>query len=323
MAELDVKDRKLIYYLSNGKLSNSQISKKLLLSKNSVGYRINRLVQKGIIKNFTTTINLGSLNLTTFTLFLKFNEDITEKKEIAEYFKKHKFSCWVAVLSGQWDLFVEMVSFDFSHMNGIVEEILDFFGELVNSYKICFSRDTLRVEHLIEDFYSDLNLPAIPHEKRITEKVSIDKTDKLILKKLSQDSSKSYLSIAEELKLTFDIVQYRIKNLMKKGVIIKLFPEIDLSKLGYTEYLYFINLKNISKTKLLKIKEKFKCNPNISYAFFDVIGFNLVFVCAFRNSDQIDHLSRSLRKEYGDIINEQNYYILKEHLLFNLFPEGI
>lgn len=78
---LDIKDRRLIYYLSqDARLTNTQLAKKIGLSKNAVQYRIERLKKEGVVKKFASIVNLSSLNLTTVDLLLKFNEDIYEKK---------------------------------------------------------------------------------------------------------------------------------------------------------------------------------------------------------------------------------------------------
>ena len=43
-------------------------------------------------------------------------------------------------------------------------------------------------------------------------------------------------------------------------------------------------LKNLSKEKIERIKATIQENPNITYAFFDNVSYNLVFVCAFKSS---------------------------------------
>jgi DNA-binding Lrp family transcriptional regulator len=66
--KLDIKDRKLLYYLSeDSRLSYTQLAKKVALSKNAVKYRITRLKTMGVIKQFTSVINLGALRYYTFT----------------------------------------------------------------------------------------------------------------------------------------------------------------------------------------------------------------------------------------------------------------
>ena len=71
------------------------------------------------------------------------------------------------------------------------------------------------------------------------------------------------------------------------------------------------------------IKKRIRTHNNITYAFFDINGFNLIFVCAFTSPEGIDHLARNMRKEYGDIIDTQEYLIIKEQVVFNLFPKGL
>ncbi len=129
--------------------------------------------------------------------------------------------------------------------------------------------------------------------------------------------------MANKLGLTLDIIRYRIKNLLKRDIIIKFFPEISLPKLGYTEYLYTIKLKNLSGEKMIQIRKEIEINSNVTYAFVDSTSFYLIFVCAFKDSLGIDSLSRSLRSDFSDVIESQDYLIIKEQILFNLFPEGL
>jgi Lrp/AsnC family transcriptional regulator, leucine-responsive regulatory protein len=324
MIKIDKKDRKLLYYLSqNARDSHTQLSKKIGLSKNSVKYRIERLRKLGVISHFATTVNLGAIDQNTFTILLKFNEDIYENKAIVEFFELHPYSDWVITLSGQWDLFVEMIADTINDVHDRVHEIISNFQHSLNTYQIYFSSDVLRVEHLIEDIYKDLELPKITHAPRAKPGQKIDSTDRKILYELNKDSSASYLQIAQRLELTIDIVRYRIKNMKEKGIIVKFFPEIDLQKLGYSKYIYIIKLKNTSAEKMQKLRNSISNNHKVTYAFIDLLSYNLIFSCAFKNTEEIDSLSRNLRKNFDDIIRSQEYLIVKEQVLFNLFPKGL
>jgi DNA-binding Lrp family transcriptional regulator len=161
------------------------------------------------------------------------------------------------------------------------------------------------------------------NSKRRTEEYRADKIDKKILNLLGQDSSLNAVEIAEKLELTLDVVRYRIKNLSKENVIIKFFPEISLPKLGYTEYLYVLKLRNLSLEKFNELKDTIKFNDNITYAFVDKNSYYIVFDCAFSSPGGIDSLSRSLRERFSDIVESHDYLIIKEQIHFNLFPKGL
>jgi DNA-binding Lrp family transcriptional regulator len=324
MNSFDVKDRKLLYYLSrNARTSHSELSKLVGLSKNAVKYRIERLQKEGVITKFAAVVNLGALNVTTVALLLRFNEDIYEKKEIIEYFRNHPRADWVITLSGHWDLFVELIVSDFDSLHGMIDEITKRFSTSLNTYQMFVFRENLRVEHLISDFYKDLGMEEHMPAPRSKEHQQIDETDKRILQVLNMDSSTPYLQIAQQLGISIDIVRYRIKNLLTKGIIIKFFSEVSLPKLGYQEYLYTMKLKDVNDEKMDQIKQKIRTNPNITYAFLDMTSFNIIFVCAFKTSEGIDSLSRDLRKQFPDVIEKQDYLMIKEQILFNLFPKGM
>ncbi|MBW3022450.1 winged helix-turn-helix transcriptional regulator, partial [Candidatus Woesearchaeota archaeon] len=275
-----------------------------------------------IIKHFVTTINLGAIRVGTVAVLLKFNEDIYEKPEILDYFKNHEYANWVITLSGEWDIFAEIVIEHFGRLIKIVDDMVSKFSNILNTYQIFYSMP-IRVEHLIKDVYADLKLEEIPVKKREESVQEIDEIDRRILGVLSLNSELPYLAIAQKLNLKIDMVRYRIKNMIDKGIIVKFFPEISLNKLGYTEYLCILSLKNLTEEKYSNLKKRLRTNNNITYAFHDINTPSIVFEASYRSPDGIDHLSRHLRKEFSDIIDSQQYLLIKEQVMFNLFPKGL
>lgn len=324
MLNLDQKDRKLLYYLSqNARFSQTQLSRKIGLSKNAVKYRIARLQKEGIIQKFSSIINIGAVSLDTFTLLLRFNQDIYTNPEMMEFFKNHPFANWAASLAGQWDLFIEFVYQDLSQGHKIIQEILSRFGDSIREYKITFSYEALRVEHFLPEISAGIKVEEITSSARTTERFKIDQTDAKILTLLNQNSSQPLLKIVQQSGLSIDIIRYRIKQLLKKKIIIKFSAEISLPKLGYTEYLYTLHFQNCSPHRLAQLKKSISLNQKVTYAFIDTFTSSLVFVCAFKDPQEIDFLSRKIRTEYPEMIKEQEYFIIKENILFNLFPSGL
>jgi Lrp/AsnC family leucine-responsive transcriptional regulator len=324
IVKLKVKDRKLLYYLSkNARESYTQIAKKVGLSKNAVSYKVESMKKQGVIKNFSSVINIGAIGADTFTIFMKFNKDIYEDKSIIDYFKEHESADWVVTLSGGWDIFAEFVFKDIRHMTEIIRKIITKFKEELSLYEVIFSNQIIKVEHLVPDFYKDLKLVEIEKSERKFENFKLDIVDRKLLNLLALDSSLNFIALSDKLNLTLDVVRYRLKKLVDSGIIIKFFPTIALDKLGYQEYLCKIKLRNFSNLEVDKIKLFLKNNPNIAYSFFDIASATFIFTCAFKISSQIDSLLRGLRANFLDIIESQNYLLIKEQVLFNLFPRGL
>ena len=84
--------------------------------------------------------------------------------------------------------------------------------------------------------------------------MNFDKTDAEILKILQKDSSKSFVDIAKELRVTDGTIHQRIKKLKRMGVIKRFTVELDHNILGESSIAFiFINIQpgyieSISKT---------------------------------------------------------------------------
>ncbi|MFT4244056.1 MAG: winged helix-turn-helix transcriptional regulator [Candidatus Woesearchaeota archaeon] len=88
------------------------------------------------------------------------------------------------------------------------------------------------------------NLPSI-----LTEK------DKLILKELLNDGRKTSASISKDIDLGREIINYRIKRLVKENLIVKFVPKLREGSGSYQEYVILLKLKLedvISKEQFIK-----------------------------------------------------------------------
>lgn len=324
MVKLDKKDLKLLYYLSrDARQSHTQLAKKVGLAKNSIKYRIDRLMKEGVIFRFTSLVNGNALGFFSYVVLFKFNQDPSKSTQIIDYLRNHKNTIWIASLTGQYDLLVEFEAKSIPHLTKTIYEVADNFGEELFNYKVLISHKTLRVEHLIRDLYEGLNLPAPGVEERTTETNKLDSTDLRILNEFNNDPVCNIIDLADKLSLAPDTVRYRLKNMFKNKTIIKVFPTINLKNLGYTEYLYILDLKNTTALKIEQLNTFLMKNNNITYAYYDSVSNSIVITCGFKNQEGIDELSRSIRNKFADILLNQEYYHIKEHLYFNLCPKGI
>ena len=82
MIKIDQKDLRILYELDlNCRQSFSKIGKKTGLTKSSVAYRVQRLEQEGIIKNYYTFIDGIGLGYIVLRLYLIFQYTTKETEE--------------------------------------------------------------------------------------------------------------------------------------------------------------------------------------------------------------------------------------------------
>ena len=73
--------------------------------------------------------------------------------------------------------------------------------------------------------------------------------DKKILAELEKNSRQSFSKIAKKLKTSKEVINYRVKNLVKQGIITRFFTEINLHKLGMQVYKIYFQFQNVSEIK--------------------------------------------------------------------------
>ena len=148
MEKLDIKDRKILYYLDlNSRQSFSQIGKKVGLHKDSVAHRVKRLQEKGIIVRFNTLIDSLKLGYTCMRFYLNFQYITPEiKKEIIDHFVHFKHTQLVASPEGGFELCVFMLAKN-------VIEIHSFWQKTLSKYRDYFS-DQIITPFIGENIYS-------------------------------------------------------------------------------------------------------------------------------------------------------------------------
>ena len=212
---------------------------------------------------------------------------------------------------------------DLRHLVDIIKGIKENLKDSINYYEVHIDQETIKVEHLIKDIYKDLKLEDTPVQKRPLEEKKLDSTDRKILSVLTKESNIPLVNIAKKIGSTWDIVRYRIKQMEEAGVILKYFPEINLKTLGYTEFLCKLSLHNINDNTFQSIKNNIKENRNVTYSFVNINSLDIIINCAFENVQGLDNFLSGLQEKLKMHISKIDYYIVKEKLKLDLFPDGL
>lgn len=77
--------------------------------------------------------------------------------------------------------------------------------------------------------------------------IKIDANDRKILKELFHNGRSSYADIGRKVKLSKEVVRYRVNELIKSGFLLGFNTVIDVKKLGWQIYFVSIKLKTIEK----------------------------------------------------------------------------
>ena len=321
MEKLDLKDRKILYELDlNSRQSDSEIGRKVGLNKAMVSYRINRLIEKGIIKKFYTMIDASRLGYLSCRFFLKFQyDDLEKEKEIIDYFVSQPYSWWVPSIEGPLDLAVILWTRDTYEFYEIIKNVLNKYKPFIKDFLpgIYAKFHQFRRNYLLEK----QEIVAEPVLTCFREKIDVDKTDINILKIIAENARIPTVNIADKLNLSSATISQRIKRLTQKNVIQGYRAAIDLGKIGYYWYKLRLDLKDFSRTKEILLYAK--NHPNIIYAYEVIGGANLELEMELESYDHFKVLSNDLRKKFSDAIRFYDYFLFyKEHKILYMPMTG-
>lgn len=115
--------------------------------------------------------------------------------------------------------------------------------------------------------------------------VKLDLKDKKILNELFIDSRQSFRSIGRKVGLSKDIVANRVNKLKELGIIERFYTEINLFKLGYLCFRFYLSFQNTTAEIKEEIIKYFK-DCKYSILVLSIKGeYDLVLFLFFRSID--------------------------------------
>ena len=153
--------------------------------------------------------------------------------------------------------------------------------------------------------------------------IKLDVKDRKILYELDINARQTFSKIGKKVRLSKEVVNYRIKRLEKLGIIKGYYTLINMSRLGYLCNRFFIKFKNVSPKKEQEIIEFFVKHQK--YWWVDSIdGFRDIGIASWEKSinDCYKRKEELLMnfKQYIDIIEQSTYtgfYIYRRAYLVN------
>jgi len=322
MTSLDLKDRKILYELDlDCRQSNTQIGKKVGLKKDVVSYRIKKLQEEGVINKFYAAIDSFKLGYHVFRIYVNFHYITSEKKqEIIKYFVDYKYSWAVLTLKSEIDLDVVFWVKDIFEFYTFLEKTLDKYEEFFEKYAIslyiyasCYKKDYLLKDelHKIEREKYEVRCGVKP--------VEIDETDYKLLDELSVNGRAPLVELAEKLGCSSQSVNYRIKNLVKSGIINSFRVELDLSKLNFKHYKVDIYLKNHKMKK--PIFDYLKDKSYLEYMNMSIGWADLEPEFIVRDMDELLKIMEDLNTKFSGAIKKQSFWVTEKYHKLICLPQ--
>ena len=130
-------------------------------------------------------------------------------------------------------------------------------------------------------------------------------TDKKILYELDSNSRQPVSNIAKKLKISRDVVNYRMNKFLKEKIILKYYTIIDIAKLGYAAHKCFIRFQNISQEKEDEFFQYVKNHPKVVYSSSYDGRYDMVVSIWAKSVIELAQTLKNMDSGYGEFIAER------------------
>ncbi|MBP7708296.1 Lrp/AsnC family transcriptional regulator [Candidatus Pacearchaeota archaeon] len=294
--EFDVRDRQIIEAIyHNWRASTSKLSRDLRMSRRKIEYRIQNYFSSGIIRTIFSVFNYSTLGFNCPAyIFIR----LSRKKDfemVGKFLTESKRCTSFGKALTEYDLFSNFIFQDRKEMKEFVKKFQNYFGKSL--------AEVLLIEPKYAEFYplkiagSSLRDPYLLTLK--DKKVSLDDLDLKIIKELGKNSRKSIVEIAENSKILPETCLYRIKELVRKKVILGSRVQFDLRKAGYFATCLFVNA-TMSNDLTLKLGKFCRTSTNANYLIISKKDPQVIIQVFHRDEETLSKLLGELSLLLGD-----------------------
>lgn len=153
MERLDQKDKKILEVINNnGRASVTEIARKTRIPRDSVHYRLQRLIKTKVIKFFHTVIDPLKLGHPVFTFvnfsFQHFNEEKENKFYL--FIKKLKNVTYIAKTTGKWDCTIAIIAKNLQHLDEILKTIRKHFSSIIKDFETASIIKEIKYDYMVD-----------------------------------------------------------------------------------------------------------------------------------------------------------------------------
>lgn len=133
----------------------------------------------------------------------------------------------------------------------------------------------------------------------------LDLTDRKILHELDLNARQPISIIAKNLRISRDVVGYRMKKFMDEKLLLSYYTIIDISKLGYAAHKNFIRFQNMTGEKEAEFIKFVKESPYVVYSASYDGRFDCVVSMWARNVEELAEHLEEMESRFGEYIAER------------------
>lgn len=306
--QLDTLDKRILFELDcDSRQSYSELARKLRHGRDRVEYRVERLVDLGVIRKFATAINIYRLGLTIYKTYLRLRTNKKRVKELFAYLEVRTDVYRVAAYDGNWDVNIAMIANSPRQFYDGHSELVSRFHDIIIE---CAIYTLVDVWWFKKGYFVGKGGPGIRTGGEPAS-LHIDRLEYDLLSHISHDSRIGYTDLAEKVGTTPAIAKYRLEQLESQGVIAGYRLEINHEKLDMLYFKVQLFLSSYQSRFLKRLFDFCESNPHITLFIVQLGECPVEIELEVESLSQYHQILDSLREEFSPLI--ENFRSLLVH----------
>ncbi len=295
----------------------SEIARLVRISKSAVSQRIARLEKEGLIEGYYAVIDSSRLGYLSFRVYLKFYKASPKKEaELASFLFREKKIWWIGKIQGKWDLGFVIWAKNLS-------DFRDFWSKFLLSFRQNIANHCVCPYASLRNFSISFSQKAAPSREAGVvgegKSVELDEVDRRLLKIVSTNARDSIVALAKKSGLTPAIVNYRLKQLVKIGVIQRFRAKVNVAKIGYSLYKLEFYLDDVSR--LGEMNAFAGSLPSLAYVDETIGGADFEPDFYLKSEQELEGVLDKFKARFFSTIRQIDYIVYSKELKYAYFPD--
>jgi DNA-binding Lrp family transcriptional regulator len=260
----------------------------------TVRHCIKRLIDKGLLR-FYPFINVYPLGFNAYSLYFSLSDKGKQvRSDLMQHFKASPQVSWIAEIGGRYQLCITFLAKDLIQVQHFLEKVSAVFPD-VFAEKVISPQLELTLFGPKYLGYPQLGRSWI--KWGVTDsQVVLDDLDHKILSNLEQSHYSSLSMFARQLSLPVSTVNWRVKQLEKRGVIVGFVHLINTSMLGMHTYKLLVSARS-AQDDFRKALFGFAAeHPNITTFIQCIGGWDFELGVEIEDAAGVSRITQSMQK---------------------------
>jgi DNA-binding Lrp family transcriptional regulator len=306
MLKLDKADRIILTELDRDcRIPSSRLAKRTRKSRQSVEYRIKRLVERGVITGFNLSINPHRMGYKIYKVYLQLRNIPQDRERLLQRLRTCGIVYWMGECDGVWDLIFAVFAKTDYEFYDLKNEIISEFGPIIVKRGWDAYVDVQQYPKMY--LTGEIRPPKVWGGELINNE--LDRLDHEILSRMVNDARMPLTEVSSRVGSTPATVRERLKRMERLGVIVQYRISVDLGKLGLELYKAILHIDRYTKDDEKRLLEYMSRMPGIQYLIRDIWNMEPEFVMGDYH-EYYDAMER-LKREFPQVIRNIESVLMK------------